>query len=348
MQISKKSSSMKKVAMFTDIHFGKKNNSAIHNQDCVDFVHWFCNNVREDGEITHVVFMGDWFENRNAVNVMTMTYAQHALEDLNSLGLPVYVIIGNHDLYHRENRKVFSTKIFEQYSNVTLINEPTVIEKMLVCPFLFKNEYADLAKYSKLPYWLGHFEFRNFVITGTDRKMEHGPDHKLFSEPTYIFSGHYHKRQSIDNVVYIGNTFPMDYGDAWDDARGMCVLDTRNDDVSFTDWGACPKYRKVKLSDVLNGQIEFPEKCRVRCLIDMDIGYSEAQTLREEMIKSLGLREFSLEENIAERKEAIAGEEMEDFDMGSLNDAVIKMLQTGIAGTTTINADKLIEIYGQL
>ena len=341
-------SSIKKIAMFTDIHFGKKNNSLQHNQDCLDFVTWFCDKVKADRDITHVVFMGDWFENRNAVNVMTMNIAQQALEILNSLNLPVYIIIGNHDLYHRESRKVFSTKIFDQFSNVHMVSEPTVIsESFLVCPFIFKNEYANLAQYAKYPYWLGHFEFRNFVVTGSDRKMEHGPDHKQFSEPKFIFSGHFHKRQSIDNVVYIGNTFPMDYGDAWDDERGMCVLDTRNDDVEFTDWNDCPKYRKVKLSDVLSGSFKFPPKCRVRCLVDMDIGYSEAQGIREEMISELGLREFALEENLSEKREAIAGDDSQDeeFDLSSLNEAVVMLLKTGITGTTTISADKLTEIY---
>lgn len=351
MQTYVKNSSVKKVAMFTDIHFGKKNNSIQHNQDCVDFVSWFCNNVRKDNNISHVVFMGDWFENRNSVNVMTMNYAHEALKLLNALNIPVYIIIGNHDLYHRENRKIFSTKVFEEFNNINLISEPVVVENtFLVCPFLFKNEYPSLAQYNKLPYWLGHFEFRNFVVTGSDRKMEHGPDHKLFSEPIYIFSGHFHKRQANDNVIYIGNTFPMDYGDAWDDTRGMAILDTLDDSVDFIDWEECPKYRKVKLSDVLtDGTLVFPEKCRVRCIIDVDIGYSEAQALREEMIKQLGLREFSLEENLLEKREAIAGEELlEDFDLSSLNDAVIKMLQTGISSTTTIDPNKLIEIYSRL
>ncbi len=351
MQLKKKSSTLKKVAMFTDIHFGKKNNSIQHNQDCLDFVSWFCENVKREGDVSHVVFMGDWFENRNAVNVMTMNYAYEALKLLQALEIPVYIIIGNHDLYHRENRKVFSTKVFEQFPNITLVNEPTVLENtILICPYLFKGEYPALVKYNKLPYWMGHFEFRNFVVTGTDRRMEHGPDHTLFTEPTYIFSGHFHKRQALDNVVYIGNTFPMDYGDAWDDARGMCVLNTENDDVEFIDWEAGPKYRKVKLSDVLNDStLTFPEKCRVRCLIDVDIGYSEAQSLKEEFVKQLGLREFSLEENIFEKKEAIAGEEaLDNFDLSSLNDAVIKMLQTGISGTTTIDPSRLIEIYQQL
>lgn len=351
MQISKKGSSLKKVAMFTDIHFGKKNNSIQHNQDCLDFVTWFCTKVLEEGDVSHVVFMGDWFENRNSVNVMTMNFAYEALKLLNGLKVPVYIIIGNHDLYHRENRKVFSTKVFEQFENIALVNEPTVIDNtILVCPFLFKNEYPELAKHAKLPYWMGHFEFRNFVVTGSDRRMEHGPDHKQFQGPTHIFSGHFHKRQANDNVVYIGNTFPMDYGDAWDDARGMCILNTEDDDVTFIDWEDCPKYRKVKLSDVLSENAPvFPPKCRVRCLIDIDIGYSDAQTLKEEMVKQLGLREFSLEENLNERKDAIAGEDvLENFDLSSLNDAVIKMLQTGVSGTATIDPERLIDIYQQL
>lgn len=342
---------MKKVAMFTDIHFGKKNNSLQHNQDCLDFVKWFCKNVRETADVSHVVFMGDWFENRNAVNVMTMDFAYEAVEELNSLGMPVYIIIGNHDLYHRENRKVFSTKVFEQFANIVMVGEPLVIdETVLVCPYLFKNEYPGLAKYNNIPYWMGHFEFRNFVVTGSDRRLDHGPDHKLFSKPKHIFSGHFHKRQANDNVVYIGNTFPMDYGDAWDDARGMCILDTKTSEVDFIDWTDCPKYRKVKLSDVLAGDLSaFPQKCRVRCLIDIDIGYSEAQALKEEMVKNLGLREFSLEENISERKDSIAGgDDGEDFDLSSLNDAVIGMLKQGVTGTATIDPTKLIEIYQQL
>lgn len=345
-----KSFASKKVAMFTDIHFGKKNNSSQHNQDCLDFVRWFCKRVNDIGDITHVAFLGDWFENRNAVNVMTMNFAHEALKMLNALNLPIYIVIGNHDLYHRENRKVFSTRIFDEFSNVILVSEPMVVEDMLISPYLFKSEYANLAEFLKVPYWLGHFEFRNFIVTGSDRRMEHGPDHTLFKDVKYIFSGHFHKRQANDNVIYIGNTFPMDYGDAWDDARGMCVLDTAADNVDFIDWDDCPKYRKVKLSDVLGDDaLHFPPKCRVRCVIDVDIGYSEAQAIREEFTKALGLREFSLEENLIEKKDAIEGNEsLGDFDLSSLNDAVIKMLETGISGTTTIDSNRLVEIYQRL
>jgi DNA repair exonuclease SbcCD nuclease subunit len=340
-----------KLALFSDIHWGCKNNSIQHNQDCLDYIDWFIEQVRNNDADT-IVFMGDWFENRNAINVGTLNASFKGLSKLNALGLPIYFCVGNHDLYHRANRLQFSTYHYTEFNNVILVNDPLVVDNMAFFPFLFKDEYpaaATLIQNKKPKYVFGHFEFRNFIITGTDRRMEHGPDHTLFTGPEYIFSGHFHKRQANDNIIYIGNTFPTNYGDAWDDARGAAILDTAKDDVQFLDWEAGPKYRKAKLSDVLSGEVTFPEKCRVRCTIDIDIGYSDAQLLREEMIKDVGLREFSLDENLLEKKEAIAGDELlGDFDLSSLNDAVIKMLQTGISGTTTINTEKLVEIYSRL
>lgn len=340
----------KKIAMFTDIHFGKRNNSHLHNQDCLDFVKWFCEQVKADPTITHVFFLGDWFENRNAVNVLTLNVADEAMRMLNALGLPVYIIIGNHDLYHRENRKVFSTKFFETMENVHLVSEITPVDDLLIVPYLFKNEYPLLAEHTDKPYWFGHFEFRNFIVTGANRRMEHGPTHSHFKDVKYIFSGHFHKRQIGDNVIYIGNTFPMDYGDVWDDERGMCTFDTETEDVNFIDWPDCPTYRKISLTDLLDDKIDsLPPKCRVKCLIDSDISYSDAQALRDEFIKTHHLREFILEENLAEKKSAIAGEDQafESFNFDSLNDAVVSMLHTDLS-TSTIDSTLLIDIYNSL
>lgn len=338
--------------MFTDIHWGAKNNSTLHNDDCLQYIDWFISNVKKY-KCDTIVFMGDWFENRNAINVATLNKSFDGLKRLDALAMPIYFCIGNHDLYHRSNRQLYSPYHFDMFSNVKLVNEIFIKDDMLFSPFLFREEYAELAGIieNKRPkYVFGHFEFRNFIVTGSDRKMEHGPDHSLFKSPKYIFSGHYHKRQALDNVVYIGNTFPTNYGDAWDDDRGMCILDTSTDHVDFIDWEDCPKYRKIKLSSILSdSRVSFPQKCRVRCIIDIDIGYSEAQSMREELTKQLNLREFSLEENTQEKKDAIQGEsDIADFDISSLNEAVIKLLQTGISGTSTIMPNKLIEIYNQL
>ena len=39
----------KKAAVFTDIHFGLKGNSKVHNDDCEDFVDWFIEQAKAAG-----------------------------------------------------------------------------------------------------------------------------------------------------------------------------------------------------------------------------------------------------------------------------------------------------------
>src|SRR4051812_14562314 len=189
---------IKKLAMFTDIHWGKRNNSRIHNQDCLDFVDWFCAKVKADKSVTHIGFLGDWFESRSSINIETMDYSYRGLQKLNALGLPIYFVVGNHDLHKRSNRDIYSVNQFREMTNIVVIDQPTVIDGTLWSPYLFHNEYPDLSEYNDCAFWAGHFEFRNFMITAYNTVMEHGPEHTHFNGPKHIFSGHFHKRQAKD------------------------------------------------------------------------------------------------------------------------------------------------------
>ena len=338
-----------KIATWTDIHFGKKSNSDEHNQDCLDYINWFTDNVKRLGDITHTVFMGDFFENRNAINVSTLNYAYEGMKVINDLGIPTYVIIGNHDLYHRENREVFSTQVFGEFENLHLVSETIKLtDEVLIVPFLFPDEYPGLAQYNNVPFWLGHFEFKNFVITGSDVRMDRGPEHTQFPGPKYIFSGHFHKRQIQDNVVYTGNCFPMDFGDAWDHKRGMCVLDTEAAAYEFIDWEEAPKYFKIKMSSLLDDRkYDFGPKARVKCIVDTDVTYSEAQELKQAISESYKLREFTLEES-ADKQDALEDGDAGDITHESIDETVIELLRNGLTEMSTIDPDRLVGIYQRI
>ena len=51
----------KKVACFTDIHFGMKGNSRIHNDDCEAFIYWFIDQAKanEQGIVFNDLFMDE-------------------------------------------------------------------------------------------------------------------------------------------------------------------------------------------------------------------------------------------------------------------------------------------------
>jgi DNA repair exonuclease SbcCD nuclease subunit len=343
----------KKCAMMTDIHFGRKNNSELHNRDCLDFIDWFCEQVAMDPDIDSIAFLGDWHEHRSSVNGMTLQHSYQGAKKLDSMELPVFFVTGNHDLFHRNKRDVFTTNHFEPLKNFHIISEkPLVLEKnnAVFFPYLFEAEYHTvLPKYAvKYDVLLGHFEFKGFVLTGESRVAEHGPDHTGFSHPKRIFSGHYHKRQSKDNVVYIGNTFPADFGDANDFKRGMAVYEFDTDILTFTDWAECPKYIQADLSIILdNPKAILKPNARVKSMIDIELTFEETVEIKEKLIKKFNLRELTLEET-NDLKTVLAETEfnLDGFELESTSNIVKEMLRQ--VKSDKISAETLVKLYEAL
>ena len=344
---------LKKGAYFSDIHFGKKANSQTHNQDCLNYIDWFCDNVQEDPDIDYIAFLGDWNENRSALNIQTLNYSYRGAKQLNELGLPIYFVVGNHDLYHRHTREIHSVIPFNEFRNFILIEELTIVEQIeggaLFAPYLFHTEYPALIKYVNIPLWAGHFEFKGFWVTGNGVEMPTGPEHTLFKGPNYIVSGHFHKRQAKDQVVYIGNTFPMDYGDAGDTARGMMTYDHTKDEMLFYDWAKCPKYTKTTLTDILDGTAVLHPDSRVKCVVDVPITFEESTALKQSFTEKYKLREFNLEES-PEIREALSGTGMdidwEENPLASVDELVEQMLKE--IDSEHFNNQLLIELYKEL
>lgn len=346
---------LRKSAMCTDIHFGKKANSDQHNQDCLDFLAWFCKQVESDPEIDHIMFLGDWNENRSALNISTLNYSYRGAKMLNDLGLPVFFVIGNHDLYHRHTRDIHSVIPFNEFANFIIIDEPTIVEfvgdKILICPYLFHEEYPSLKRYLDIPFWAGHFEFRGFEVTGYGMIMPTGPDPIEYEGPKYIVSGHFHKRQAREssNVVYMGNAFPMDFGDAGDNARGMMTYDHENDEMLFLDWPDCPKYIKTTLTDILDGTVTLHPNARVKCIADVKIDFEESSGLRQGFTDKFHLREFTIEES-PDLREALSDTEMtidwDDSKLAGVDELVEQMLRE--ISSEHIDNQTLIELYQDL
>lgn len=339
--------------MFTDIHFGLRNSEVQHNLDNLEFIKFFNNNVKKF-KCDCIVFLGDYWESRAALNVGTINYGIQGIRMLNELGIPIYFIVGNHDLFFRNNRNFHSIEIFREFSNVHVIDHPTSInEDMLIVPFLFKDEYADISvQINAHKYSFGHYEFRHFYLTGASNQVcEHGFLHKLLSGPKYIFSGHFHKRQSSENVIYIGNPFPTNYGDANDLERGMCILDTVTDEVDFLDFDG-PSFFKTSLSKLAMDDVELKKYARVKCLLDLpEVSYSEAQLIKKEFMEIYELREFVLEENTKEIQDAIAESsmrELDDMDLTSIDQSISKLILEGVENSGAINPSMLVQIYSEL
>ena len=283
----------KKAAVFTDIHFGLKSNSLVHNQDCLNFVDWFITKAKEENCET-CFFLGDWNHHRASINIHTMQYGLRALEKLSAAFDVVYFIPGNHDLYYRDRRDIHSVEWAKHLPNLTIVNDWFEQDDVVIAPWLVGEEYKQLTK-MKSKYLFGHFEFPKFYMNAMVEMPDHGEINDSYvSTFETVFSGHFHKRQSRKNIWYVGNAFPHNYSDAGDDARGMMILEWGVDPV-FHSWPKQPVFRVYKLSDVLdNPEGLLLSNSSVRVHLDIDISYEEANFIRETLIPKHNMREMAL------------------------------------------------------
>jgi len=284
----------KKAAVFTDIHFGLKSNSTLHNEDCLNFVKWATAKAKEEGCDT-AMFLGDWHNNRASINILTLQYSLQALEHLNANFDNTYFIPGNHDLYYRDKRDVQSVEWAKHLTNIHICNDWTTFGDVTIAPWLVGDDFKRLKKL-KGKYMFGHFELPGYLMNAMVAMPDHGdvdPKNDLAGFE-HVFSGHFHKRQTKGNVTYLGNCFPHNYADAGDDDRGLMILEWDKDPV-YHAWPDQPMYRVFSLKDVLNNtETMLRPNMHVRVNLDVDISYEEATFIKETFLDTYNLREITL------------------------------------------------------
>ena len=334
----------KKAAVFTDIHFGLKGNSKIHNQDCEDFVDWFIQTALDNGCETGI-FCGDWHHNRNSLNLTTMDATIRSMEKLGAAFEQFIFFDGNHDLYYKDKRTVNSTSFARHIPGIRFIDKITVEDDVAIVPWLIGDEWKDIQK-CKAKYMFGHFELPSFYMNAMIKMPDNGElQSKHFKHQEYVFSGHFHKRQQKGKIHYIGNAFPHNYSDAWDDDRGMMILDKENNkEPEYFNWSNAPTYKTVSLSKLLDPKSDIVKpKSYLRVTLDLPISYEEASFIKETFITNDKCRELTL---IPQKQiDDITSEvDIEHFE------SVHEIVSKEISELDTNNFDKalLLKLYNDL
>lgn len=247
---------MKDLIVFTDIHYGNKRNSLEHNMDCDQFVDWVIE-VAKERDIKRGAFLGDWHHNRQSIDVETLFFSVAGMRKLNDYFDEFYFVVGNHDMYYRNSRDVNSLIIGESLDNFIVVDKPTFIEEdsMLFLPWLINDEWKEVRN-MKAKYIFGHFELPTFYLNTMITMPDHGElKAEDFSDASYVFSGHFHKRQNQKNVWYIGNAFPHTFDDVDDDERGVMILSDSG--IEFKAWHDAPKFRKYRMAELHQNEEKF-------------------------------------------------------------------------------------------
>jgi DNA repair exonuclease SbcCD nuclease subunit len=332
----------KKAACFTDIHFGMKGGSRTHNIDCEEFVKWFCEEAKKEGCET-CIFLGDWHHNRSTTDVSTMNYTISNLERLSKSFDSVYFIVGNHDLFYKDKREINSVEFMRLFPNIVPIRDPITSGGVTFLPWLVGDEWKTVPGI-KSQYIFGHLELPSFYMNAMVQMPDHGQlQRSHFVNQEYVFTGHFHKRQQSNNIVYMGNAFPHNYADAGDDERGMMILEWGGK-PEYRAWPDQPTYRTFKLSQIIDkGDNLLRSKMHCRVTIDLPITFEEANFIKEQFIPQYNLRELML---IPEKVEVDSTSVPVDINFESVD--TIVMNQISAIDSDSYDKKLLLDIYNNL
>ena len=261
------------VILISDIHFGVSSSSEEWQENINDyFQNWFIPYVKDELKKTPdavICCLGDVYHDRKSIDIDVNNLCIDIFEQLAQI-IPVYIINGNHDLSKKTNKGNSSLRSLGNIDNLTVIKEPTMLQ--------FMEGRKNIAKVAAIPY-LGDCNDENKELVKFDKRADYAFMHTDISKMKFdngmtivgavdaekfagkVISGHIHKRQETNKVVYVGSPYQMSRGDI-DNQKGIYKLVLSTGEMIFTPNNYSPIFQKIDITKFLN----FTDKERMDAL----------------------------------------------------------------------------------
>lgn len=239
-----------KLAIFTDLHLGIKSDDPAWHQIAYDWADSFVGELKSRG-IKDVVFLGDFFHNRNTISVITLDATNKFLQKFKDINL--HMVLGNHDLYYKNEYTTSGVNLFDNFENIKVYSEPTYVDfgskKTLMCgwgydPMLYS---ADIL--------FTHMEVNVFKHNSKSDACNEGYKcSDLLQKFNLVYTGHFHLRQwkkyTRGEVRYPGSPFQQNFSDERTE-RGFEIYDTETEETEFVENTISPKFLCYRLSELI-------------------------------------------------------------------------------------------------
>ena len=234
---------MTKIALITDLHLGYKENTS-QSKAMYEYLIWFFEDLKKRN-ITNIFILGDIFDNRESINFLTIhnTY-KNFINPIIEGNFNTYIAAGNHDCFYKNTNEIYSFELlFSRIENFKkhfhLVKnecERFIIDtsSILLTPWINSQNYQNIMddiNNSNDDYLMGHFEINGFTMV-KGIKCSNGIKQEVFKKFKKVFSGHFHLRENIGNISYIGTPYEKDWNDHCF-PKGYTILDLDTDTVEF-------------------------------------------------------------------------------------------------------------------
>ena len=228
------------IAFITDIHFGARANSQIFLDNQERFYREIFFPELERLGVKTIVNLGDTWENRTALNPVTLKRAQDFyFDEIDRRGMKQIMIMGNHDTFYRNTNDVNLIEFLEKMypESVKIVRKPTVMNmdgvKFGLIGWINKENLAESLEWLETvdaDFIGGHFEINDFEMT-KGHVATHGFDRKTFKRFDHVYSGHFHVRGTIGNITYLSNPSQTSWGDHGLE-KGFHIFDTKTREMT--------------------------------------------------------------------------------------------------------------------
>jgi Calcineurin-like phosphoesterase len=330
---------MSKCILLGDTHLGARNASSRFSNLFNKFFECVLYPYMERNGITKIYQLGDLFDNRTNISLKALHNSKEFwFEPLKSLNAEMHVLLGNHDIYHKNTLEINSPNLLlgEYSSNVIIYNEPTTIDEFDIIPWICSENQEQIVDFinrkDKPRFCLGHFEISGFSMYRGGEAQSHGLATSLFDDYEMVFSGHYHHRSTNGNITYVGTPYEITWSD-YADPKGFHVLDTETGKIEFIE-NPYTIFRRVQYNNGWGGNLNDLKDCIVKVIVQ------EKQDLYKydrfiDSIKLVGVHDLAIIENLDEFRD---GDVEESIDLED-SVAIIDNYIDGI--TTNVDKDKI-------
>lgn len=223
-----------KTILFSDTHFGIKQNSITWMNSQIDFIYKEfipCIKYLQQSDDVRVIHCGDVFDSRSSINPFIANTVRQAFIEITKL-CPVYIIAGNHDFYSPNDDSISSLDlILSSIDNLTIIknnvefllDDNDDIESMLV-------PWYEFEKIDNLNKIIKEYQPKNIFCHADLTHLSN--EHKELLKNLTVYSGHIHTPQKDNNLITLGSTFALTFADC-NDERGFYIFDNKTNELLF-------------------------------------------------------------------------------------------------------------------
>jgi DNA repair exonuclease SbcCD nuclease subunit len=228
-----------KIALITDTHWGARNDSQHFLEYFTKFHDELFFPYLEEYGIKHIIHLGDIVDRRKYINYITLRRLKDKfINRCIDSGIDLRVTIGNHDVPYKNTNEINSMQeLFDQH-NVHFHSSPETVTydgtDILLMPWVNNSNYPEALKAmeeTSASIMMGHLEISGMLMM-RGMANEHGMNMDKFKKFEMVFSGHFHHKNSKENIHYLGTPYEITWSD-YKDPKGFHIFDTDTRELEF-------------------------------------------------------------------------------------------------------------------